>query len=463
MKKLLIATALILLATCLLTACSRTDESMTESTEATVSYDPTKFDENNIVLSFGAISDIHIGENEQSEAKFLAAVEQLKQEASVLDADGLDAVVIAGDITHNGLISEAQDFARMAEATGMADKIFITAGNHDLWGDNLNLARFRQVLGDRFFASDLPDSNPQLGTRHIQINGCHFLILEPDEYDYGIFYPDEAIMWLDEQMAAITAEDPNAYVFVFSHPTHKFTCYGSDIGLYWFSDHLTPILLKYPQIITISGHVHFPIADERSIFQGYFTAVGCGAVANAAAEEYFLGVEEGVPANGYHSSTGLLVQLDKNGNCRFTRMNFTQGSTIKQPWELSFPADDNSHMHTYTNDRANHSQAPTLSGQLSAVSKKDKPRVITLSWRSGQDDDFVHHYRIDICTPDGKEVLDTHYYLPDYFLYSDPGQIDTFHTTELPQVAPSEYLIAVYAVDSWDHVSEPITCPIRIR
>jgi hypothetical protein len=130
MRKLPLSIVVLLLIACLLAACDHTGEqpsaptqtlpSQPESTPGTEqtlpsqpeeptdpsetepSYDPTKFDEENIVVSFGAISDIHIGENEEDGAKFLSAIQQLKAQADKLDADGLDAVVIAGDITHHG-------------------------------------------------------------------------------------------------------------------------------------------------------------------------------------------------------------------------------------------------------------------------------------------------------------------------------------------------------------------------
>jgi 3',5'-cyclic AMP phosphodiesterase CpdA len=58
------------------------------------------FDEDNIVFSFGAISDTHINSTTNAYAqKLVNALNQMKAKASEKDPDGLDAVVVAGDLT----------------------------------------------------------------------------------------------------------------------------------------------------------------------------------------------------------------------------------------------------------------------------------------------------------------------------------------------------------------------------
>ena len=47
------------------------------------------------------------------------------------------------------------------------------------------------------------------------------------------------------------------------------------------------LMNKYPQAVTFSGHLHFPINDERSIMQTNFTAIGCGSVSYMAIEDEY--------------------------------------------------------------------------------------------------------------------------------------------------------------------------------
>lgn len=61
------------------------------------------------------------------------------------------------------------------------------------------------------------------------------------------------------------------------HPHPKDTCYGPwawgrDAGV------VTKTLSAFPNAITFSGHSHYSLTDERSIWQGAFTSVGTGSL-----------------------------------------------------------------------------------------------------------------------------------------------------------------------------------------
>ena len=82
-----------------------------------------------------------------------------------------------------------------------------------------------------------------------------------------VTFTDSALQWFDETLAKVTAENPDQFVFVLTHPMIYDTVYGSDLGTYWYTKDLTEILNKYPQAVTFSGHLHFPLNDPRSIMQ----------------------------------------------------------------------------------------------------------------------------------------------------------------------------------------------------
>ena len=78
----------------------------------------TEFDEENIVLQFGAVSDIHIGRGgvgiyTTQWAK--QAYKTLKELALEYNANGLDAVLVSGDLTNNGTEGQAAEFAEIYE------------------------------------------------------------------------------------------------------------------------------------------------------------------------------------------------------------------------------------------------------------------------------------------------------------------------------------------------------------
>jgi hypothetical protein len=70
--------------------------------------------------------------------------------------------------------------------------------------------------------------------------------------------------------------DPSLPFFYVQHPHLKDTCYGPwawghDAGI------TTKTLSAYPNAIAFSGHSHYSLTDERTIWQGAFTSVGTGS------------------------------------------------------------------------------------------------------------------------------------------------------------------------------------------
>lgn len=84
------------------------------------------------------------------------------------------------------------------------------------------------------------------------------------------------IQGLDEYMASqdLPADRPFFYI---QHPHPKGTCHGDKV---WGQDNgsSTNVLSKYPNAIALSGHSHNSLADERAIWQGAFTSIGCASL-----------------------------------------------------------------------------------------------------------------------------------------------------------------------------------------
>ena len=103
------------------------------------------FDEDNIAFSFGAVSDVHVKKTmwESNVAQIYAAFDQLLAEAKKGDADGLDALSIAGDLISN---TEKTEALAEEEITGFVNivkeykdsdfgtNVMLTCGNHDTRG-----------------------------------------------------------------------------------------------------------------------------------------------------------------------------------------------------------------------------------------------------------------------------------------------------------------------------------------
>ncbi len=446
-----------------ITSASATTSSTASTTASTQKpAEPTAvFDESNIVLSFGAISDVHLrGLEDAADQNFRAAIAQLKAEALKYDSNGLAAIAIAGDVTDNGTSSQIDVFSTIIKASGI-DTVMLTTGNHDSSG---KLPTFRSSMGESYFAVDVDDSMFDKGARHCVVGGYHFLFLEPTAYSGNCPYDSEVLTWLDNTLKDITTAEPNAYVFVFTHPMLYKTCYGSELaGGRWYTTYLTDTLSKYPQVVTFGGHLHFPVNDERSIMQTAFTSLGCGSVRYLAIETGYSNMASAtVPKDAYDVSSGLLVQVDANGNMRITRMDFSNNTTFKTPWELSYPTADGANLTKYSANRADDNKAPTLTGTpvLSATVSTTTGTIsgATLTVPAGSDDDLVHHYNVTVKNGTTGQVS-TYKFLSDFYRHSQVSGMAKTLTFPLDDLTtPGEYVVEVVAVDSWDAESGKITC-----
>ena len=100
-------------------------------------------------------------------------------------------------------------------------------------------------------------------------------------------------------ISAAVEADPEKPVFVFQHEHVRDTVYGSSKSDGWGLETFTEVLSKYPQVVHISGHSHFPANDPRAIWQGNFTAVNDGGLGYfELAVDGTVGVADGTTSNG---------------------------------------------------------------------------------------------------------------------------------------------------------------------
>ncbi len=450
------------------TGTTKPDSSTTASTTATTKPTsgttkptiPSKtFDENNIVLSFGALSDIHLRAlGDAADKNFRSAIEQLKAAAAKHDKNGLSAIAIAGDIADNGTRAQIDVFSTIVKASGI-ENVMLTPGNHDGIG---KLPVYLESMGESYFAVDVDKTMFNKGARHCVVNGSHFFFIEPTGYGGNCPYNAEVLAWLDASLKKVTEEDPNAYVFVFTHPMPYNTCYGSTLsGGSWYTTYLTDTLSKYPQVVTFGGHLHFPVNDERSVMQTAFTSLGCGSVRYLAIERGFSNMASAtVPKDAYDVSSGLLVQVDINGNVRITRMDFSNNTTFKTPWEISYPTPDGAHLTKYGFDRAEDNKAPALTGTpvLNAAVSPTTGIVsgATVTVPAGNDDDLVHHYKVTVKNETTGQIS-TYKFLSDFYRHAQVSGMAKTLTFPLDISSAGTYTIEVVAVDSWDAESGKIT------
>ncbi|MBR4171184.1 MAG: metallophosphoesterase [Kiritimatiellae bacterium] len=231
-------------------------------------------------LKMGVLSDIHLN-REGDEDTFLNALSYFR------DA-GADAVLIAGDIADTGRIVQLKRCADCwfkifpngkAPDGRTVEQLFIY-GNHCVtawtWGnpykDNeagaaaeaIGYRENRARIWDEFF------HEPYQPIWLKRVKGFPVIGAHWEERGKGID--------IEEFMKAHAKEiDPALPFFYTQHAHPKDTCFGR-----WSWGHddgrSTRALSPYPNAIALSGHSHYSLTDERTVWQGAFTSINTSSL-----------------------------------------------------------------------------------------------------------------------------------------------------------------------------------------
>ena len=434
----------------------------------------TTFDTKNIVLSLGVVSDVHINSSSAPTTKWKAALEQLKAKASESDQNGMAGVLVVGDLIDNPNNSWLNTFKTVLESEIDVTKtpMIYTIGNHDVpnyaWASSMvsDVAYIRNAFGDSYFQTDQDnDMRTKYEARHCVIGDYHILTISPNG-DSPIMYDNTAVTWLDSQLKAITEEDPERYVIVLTHPMIYNTIYGSLLGEadgiwssslphYWATDALTPVLKKYPQAVVFGGHLHFPLNDPRSVWQGDFTVFGCASTRYMALENG--GYEDMASATTMKDcnefSQGNLLQFDASGNMRVLRMDFYNKDVIGEPLVSRYPNTAKANLTQF-----NHTTRSLANGapSLSTLDVNVEESAVTATWAAGKDDEFVHHYVLSLKKADGT-VVSTKKILADFYKHPKTSGMKSEWSCSLGGLGNGSYVLSLVAYDSWDASSNTLS------
>lgn len=248
-------------------------------------------------LVLGVLSDLHIrraGIGEEATAAnnsitFRHALEWFRSE-------GVDAVVISGDMADWGLdenlmaVSEAwySVFPDDKYPDGRrVEKVFVT-GNHDWGGFNMAGGIGRRLYPDEaeFNRHILQADLSAWWDRafHEQYTPIYAKEIKGFTFIGSHWHPasrgDDGFGRVGEWIAANGKRlDPSRPFFYVQHPHLKDTCYGP-----WAWGHdggaATKALSPFQSAIAISGHSHYSLTDERSVWQGAFTSIGAASLQN---------------------------------------------------------------------------------------------------------------------------------------------------------------------------------------
>lgn len=306
----------------------------------------------------GVLSDTHIRDEKDGEA--------LRKAFDCFRRQHVDGVVIAGDITDNGRRSELKIvskawFSAFPEGRGEdgkpVEQLFIY-GNHDYWGWCWTRDGRRRTED---FSSEHPGDAIGVDAKsRAEAWRMNFR----EEYRYvwmkrvggvpviGVHWNNDVHVLEDFLAANQGAIDLSKPFFYIQHPHPKGTCFGS---WSWGADdgETTRVLSRYPRAIAISGHSHYTLTDERSIWQGAFTSINAGSFKYASLDyplrENALPVYYGPGFDGetrVHSMDRLDTSNTRHGmvidvfpgRLVVRRVDFTTESQIGDVWTAPLPS-----------------------------------------------------------------------------------------------------------------------------
>ena len=314
-------------------------------------------------LRLGVISDIHIsgGVKDCTAAALAKATQTLVQALRWFDRQGVDAVVVPGDLADMGRVEELQAvadawkevFPRNRGADGRPVEHLLIYGNHEsypsaarggraIWTEGRDKV-WQEVFGEPF--ADL---------RVKTVKGYDFLLAS-----WGWETSKSGGIGRFADLAASCAAKGRPF-FEVQHAHPKDTCHGPNA---WGHDdgRTAAVLAKYPNAVALSGHSHLHLGDERAVWQKGFTSIGCGSFRYTGQnDEDFapLGPENGnmpvrCPAGatiqgekmmGYRDALqlftchqGLVLDLYDDGLV-VRRHEFSTGEDLGADWEVPLPA-----------------------------------------------------------------------------------------------------------------------------
>lgn len=465
-----------------------------------------EFDASNVVLKVGVLSDPHFSYTDE-DANTASRVNKYKNAVTYLSnrAGGeLDMLMLAGDYTGTGSEKQAEIFAETVKDSldsinvdkEEKDKTqFIFAyGNHDTdWSGNMDYAGWETVL-NRYGVLDNVEKGPD-GCYKAKVTkgGKTYYFYSLETYTYNNpcnMFLEEALDWLDEELNTVTTNAPDSYVYVVSHgPIEETGVYGSDLyfdkNASWgvaasghtgvasdgraTSSDVNGVLKKYPQVVYFSGHTHFTNLLESTIMQKDYTAI---TVSSLNGGDLFSSVS-GYAEDNYAASRpayGMLVEVDGNGNQRITRINVDNNSICGEPWVMSAPNAEKTHLLAYT--QAARQKTPTFASDAKlAVSNiaytENKDQLsFDISFDAAECDNYIIRYELVLYNQNGKEIASrwmvgnwtdhttgvaagTNHFDATKFAYSF-----TLDSTEL--VGVTGFYAKLYAIDEFGGKSAPL-------
>lgn len=414
-------------------------------------------------LKFGVVGDAHIPNIETLEKNLYNAFSELKRRK-------IDLLITAGDICDQNQVWAYEMYKTILDDVFKTErpKMLAVSGNHDLWR--------RVHVYDDSATENLKKYNGQKDINtHIVMDGFHFIGVTSYPYFNGRDKDtsgaaeaskrgDYAYIkdWLEKQLNKACAESDKP-VFVITHFPPKNTLPGSYKTQLDGNETLYELFKKYPQVISISGHTHFSLFDEKSIHQRDFTSVNAGSLhcvcctqiekpkAGGGTEVIEL---ERQPDDAYRKFPAYLYGEADDKEVRFTRLCASTGERCGEDWRIPYPV--NKKDFSYTDERFETAKTPNFADD-------DFVKVYPMREKDYFGGENVSYALVKLPEFDGR-VVGLKYILSgdgkkeEKYVYTElddnVAYPKRYHVIPLENLIKGRYNIRVFAVESFGKTSE---------
>ena len=326
-------------------------------------------------LKLGILSDIHISPAAYMKKYLLGdpsyhrprETDLFEKALEYFDLRGADAVVLAGDLADWGLVGQMKAVTDCwwrifpdgrSRRDGRHVELLAVLGNHDTafraWTVHKNYAipamGNAKVPPEDLFRNDIPRHweelfrEPYAPIWKKTVKGFTFI---------GAHWREEPGIpaFMEKHGPALRGMKP---FFVIQHPHPKGTCFSNNP----YGDHdfggTKLALSPYPNAVAISGHSHFSLTNERSVWQEEFTSIGAASLDSLTLDR---GRENGPRVLGNrryglqpivhgrivggtdvtYAAHGLFMSV-YDGFLEVERREFVHGRSVGPNWVIPMPA-----------------------------------------------------------------------------------------------------------------------------
>ena len=334
---------------------------------------PALADDGKPLFKVGLVTDTHVRETRQS-------CERLELAYRLFKEHGVEMIVNCGDIADKFYPKAYAHYCDVRRETypdpATAPKEIYVWANHD--------------------RMDYPEDDSK--DRLLAFPKVKALLGIPNEaYDEIVFKGFTFLVfpqWLDVKryestIARACAANPGKPVFIFDHVPPLGTTENS---YSWGSGGRRSILSKFPQVINITGHAHGSLRNEQNIWQGAFTNVSVGCLAQWGGD--LVGRQQPTLQNW-----SCIVMEVYSSKAVFRRFELKDRVEIgaDAPWTVSWPYDPANAPYDRKRLCASRSKPQFPEGAKLTFKVNGTPfSSLAVSFPAATDTSTTHHYRLEL-------------------------------------------------------------------